>query len=153
MYASGASTTILDNNDLTAFDHALKDSVFPLENKCGTPCQLYVWGTNTNYTLGTGTQHSRNTPELLDSFYRKHGNISIKQVVLDKFHLVLVSNDGRVFSCGHGQGGRLGLGTENTVLEPHQLKFNAINTPSFVCKDVAIGRDHSLFLSENGQVS
>ena len=33
-----------------------------------------------------------------------------------KFHSVFLSLDGRVFTCGHGRGGRLGLGDEKTVL-------------------------------------
>jgi uncharacterized protein len=37
-----------------------------------------VWGTNSNYSLGTGNEQSRSQPELLDAF-RKQG-ISIRQV-------------------------------------------------------------------------
>jgi len=38
------------------------------------------------------------------------------QVVLSKFHSVFVSQQGQVFTCGHGQGGRLGHGDEQTYL-------------------------------------
>lgn len=143
----------MDNNDLTPLDHALKDRINPIEYNSATPCQVYVWGTNTNYTLGTGSQHSRQLPELLDSFHRKHPTISVKQVCLAKFHFVLISTDGRAFSCGHGHGGRLGLRTEITTLEPQEIKFSLGNANTFVCVEAAIGRDHTLFLTENGQVS
>ena len=33
-----------------------------------------------------------------------------------KFHSVFLSVDGRVFTCGHGRGGRLGHGNEKTLL-------------------------------------
>ena len=38
------------------------------------------------------------------------------QVVLCKFHSVFLSQTGKVFTCGHGQGGRLGHGDEQTYL-------------------------------------
>lgn len=142
----------VDNNDLTPIEHALKDRMNRVECNRATPCQVYVWGTNSNYTLGTGSQHSRQLPELLDAFHRKFPNVSVKQVCLDKFHFVLVAIDGRVFSCGHGQGGRLGLTTENTVLEPQEIKFSSANVPKFVCAEASIARDHSVFLSESGHV-
>lgn len=144
---------IVDNNDLTPIEHALKDRINQIEYNSATPCQVYVWGTNTNYTLGTGSQHSRQFPELLDAFHKKYPNISVKQVCLSKFHCVLVSIDGKVFSCGHGHGGRLGLTSENTVLEPQEIKFTTAGMPNFVCVEASIGRDHSLFLSETGHVS
>ena len=33
-----------------------------------------------------------------------------------KFHSIFLSADGRVFTCGHGTGGRLGHGDEKTLL-------------------------------------
>ena len=38
------------------------------------------------------------------------------KVVMCKFHSVFLSADGRVFTCGHGRGGRLGHGNEETLL-------------------------------------
>lgn len=37
-------------------------------------------------------------------------------MVLCKFHSVFLSQKGQVFTCGHGQGGRLGHGDEQTYL-------------------------------------
>lgn len=46
------------------------------------------------------------------------------QVVLCKFHSVFLSQKGQVFTCGHGQGGRLGHGDEQTYLvRTRELKF------------------------------
>lgn len=62
---------------------------------------------------------------------------------------------GIVYSCGHGHGGRLGLGTKHTELIPRQIKF-AHNIPAgeiILIKTCCIARDHSLFLSSNGMVN
>ena len=40
----------------------------------------------------------------------------LSKVVMCKFHSVFLSADGRVFTCGHGRGGRLGHGNEETIL-------------------------------------
>ena len=38
------------------------------------------------------------------------------QVTLNKYHTVFLTDDGQVYSCGHGLGGRLGHGDELTRL-------------------------------------
>lgn len=77
---------------------------------------------------------------------------------MHKFHSVFVSHDGRVFSCGHGQGGRLGLGSEVAVLAPCavRLQNSGSHSPdgsSVSCTVACVGRDHTVFLMENGTVS
>jgi len=74
----GASLTIRDRDGLTPVDHAMKDRPPIVEFNGNNPCEVYVWGTNSNYSLGTGNEQSRSQPELLDAF-RKQG-ISIRQV-------------------------------------------------------------------------
>ena len=69
--------TIRDRDGLTAIDHAMKDRPSIVEFNGSNPCEVYVWGTNSNYSLGTGNEQSRSQPELLDAF-RKQG-ISIRQ--------------------------------------------------------------------------
>jgi hypothetical protein len=74
----GANMTVRDHDGLTPIDHAMKDRPPIVEFNASNPCEVYVWGTNNNYSLGTGNEQSRSQPELLDAF-RKQG-ISIKQV-------------------------------------------------------------------------
>lgn len=73
----GAQVQTVDKDDYLPSDHAMKDRLIP-NLSVHNPCQVYAWGTNNNYTLGTGNQQSRSQPELLD-FFRKN-NISINQV-------------------------------------------------------------------------
>ncbi|KAJ3638755.1 hypothetical protein MTP99_002089 [Tenebrio molitor] len=55
--------------------------------------------------------------------------------------------------CGHGQGGRLGLGTQQTVIIPEMINFPETNHGEpITCTDVAISRDHSVFLCSDGNL-
>ena len=59
-----------------------------------------------------------------------------------------LTTSGQAMTCGHGQGGRLGLGTEDPQLTPHPIKVPSDQ----VCNSVALGVDHSLFLMSTGVV-
>lgn len=83
---------------------------------------------------------------------------------MEKFHTVIISACGRVWTCGHGQGGRLGLGIERTVLAPMQVHLGSIpkkftlnpkSSPGQqeACVAAAVGRDHTLLLMESHSVS
>lgn len=63
-----------------------------------------------------------------------------------------MTNTGRVYTCGHGQGGRLGNGSENTVLYPRLINFIASGIAQEPCVSISAGRDHSLFAMESGMV-
>lgn len=141
----GANGHVMDKDDLQPSDHAMKDRAGGNVYSAHNPCQVYVWGTNTNYTLGTGNQHSRPQPDLLELF--RKNNVSIKQAAMDKFHSVFVSDKGRAWACGHGQGGRLGLDTEKTILKPQPIK-----TGTEVVVAASVGRDHTILLMESGAV-
>ena len=41
-----------------------------------------------------------------------------------KFHTVFLSSDGRVLTCGHGNGGRLGHGNQDTILVNKALSID-----------------------------
>lgn len=113
--------------------------------------EVYVWGSNTNNTLGP--QQARSVPEIMDIFHKENPNAQVKQICLSRFHCVIVSTDGRVFSCGHGQGGRLGLSTEHSVLIPKAVKFSSSNqSGNIICVKASIAQDHSVFLTDTGHV-
>ncbi|XP_027142993.1 inhibitor of Bruton tyrosine kinase [Larimichthys crocea] len=69
-------------------------------------------------------------------------------VVLCKFHSVFLSQKGQVFTCGHGQGGRLGHGDEQTYLVPRMVE----GLMSHHCSQVAAAKDHTVVLTEEGYV-
>ncbi len=63
---------------------------------------------------------------------------------MGKFHTVFLSHQGSVYTCGHGQGGRLGLGTEEASLVPHRVEGLGDGS----CVLIAAARDHTMFLME-----
>ena len=168
---------ILDNDFMSPFDHLIQDrSSFKILDP-NLPCEIYVWGTNSNYSLGniiniyisalcynpctffTGLekQQSPEFPELLDAFPKSIG--SLKQVVMNKFHSVFVTSSGQTYSCGIGQGGKLGLGSEATVISPQKInleadaKLNNKLKKSTAILQAAIGTYHTILLTEGGNVS
>lgn len=146
LLSHGASLRMTDHEGLTPLDIILKDRLPYVEYLSNGPSEVYVWGSNTNYNLGLGNEQNREYPEILDSF--RKDCISIKQVVVCKFHSVFLSSDGRLFSCGHGYGGRLGQASENTSVAPALIH----GVGSIPCEQVAAGQDHLMLLMQGGQV-
>lgn len=142
----GGLLSTQDKEGLSVLDLIMKDRPSHVMFKNTDPTEVYTWGNNTNFSLGHGNQESRQHPELVDVFART--GVYIKQVVLCKFHSVFLSQKGQVFTCGHGQGGRLGHGDEQTYLVPRMVE----GLMSHHCSQVAAAKDHTVVLTEEGYV-
>uniref|UniRef100_A0A674JCI4 Inhibitor of Bruton tyrosine kinase n=1 Tax=Terrapene triunguis TaxID=2587831 RepID=A0A674JCI4_9SAUR len=142
----GVSLYIQDKEGLSALDLVMKDRPAYVVFKKTDPTDVYTWGNNINFTLGHGGQQSKHHPELVDLFPRN--GVYIKQVVLCKFHSVFLSQKGQIYTCGHGQGGRLGHGDEQTYLVPRLVE----GLIGHQCSQVAAAKDHTVVLTEDGYV-
>ncbi|NXC38850.1 IBTK kinase, partial [Penelope pileata] len=142
----GVRLYIQDKEGLSALDLVMKDRPVHVVFKKTDPTEVYTWGNNTNFTLGHGGQQSKHHPELVDLFPRN--SVYIKQVVLCKFHSVFLSHKGQIYTCGHGQGGRLGHGDEQTCLVPRLVE----GLSGHQCSQVAAAKDHTVVLTEDGGV-
>lgn len=142
----GGLLSTQDKEGLSVLDLTMKDRPTHVVFKNTDPTEVYTWGNNTNFSLGHGNQESRHHPELVDVFART--GVYIKQVVLCKFHSVFLSQKGQVFTCGHGLGGRLGHGDEQTYLVPRMVE----GLMSHHCSQVAAAKDHTVVLTEEGYV-
>ncbi|KAM5257001.1 inhibitor of Bruton tyrosine kinase isoform 1-T1 [Ctenodactylus gundi] len=142
----GVSLYMQDKEGLSALDLLMKDRPSHVVFKNTDPTDVYTWGDNTNFTLGHGSQNSKHHPELVDLFSRS--GVYIKQVVLCKFHSVFLSQKGQVYTCGHGPGGRLGHGDEQTCLVPRLVE----GLSGHNCSQVAAAKDHTVVLTEDGCV-
>ncbi|XP_075270574.1 inhibitor of Bruton tyrosine kinase isoform X2 [Opisthocomus hoazin] len=142
----GVSLYVQDKEGLSALDLLMKDRPVHVVFKKTDPTEVYTWGNNINFTLGHGGQQGKHHPELVDLFPRN--GVYIKQVVLCKFHSVFLSHKGQIYTCGHGQGGRLGHGDEQTCLVPRLVEGLA----GHQCTQIAAAKDHTVVLTEDGYV-
>lgn len=74
LFQYGANMGVMDNEEMRPIDHFIRDRKVDVTSNQFN--EVYCWGTNANYNLGTGSLQTRETPELLDSLKR----VSIKQV-------------------------------------------------------------------------
>lgn len=109
------------------------------------------------FYLGLEKQSSAEFPELLDAFPKQSKGVI--QVAMSKFHSVFVSSTGEAYSCGIGQGGKLGHGSEATVISPTKINIEAESSvnnkikKSTVIIQAAVGLYHSVLLTDSGNVS
>ncbi|EDO32084.1 predicted protein, partial [Nematostella vectensis] len=129
----GADLYACDKEDLSPLDILMLDSPYKMSSADDHETQLYTWGSNTNFTLGHRDENMRQHPEL---------------VAMCKFHSAFLTGDGKVLTCGHGRGGRLGHGDEKTQLAPCML--SGIGDDK--CISIAAAQDHTLLVMESGVV-
>jgi alpha-tubulin suppressor-like RCC1 family protein len=106
---------------------------------------VYTWGENANFTLGHEKEQRKRVPERIE-FFSRHC-ISIKQVLMCKYHSVFLSNAGHVYTCGHGRNGRLGHGNEQTLLVPKMIE--AVKQEE--CIQLSASTDHTVMLMQSGK--
>ncbi|XP_056647953.1 inhibitor of Bruton tyrosine kinase [Diorhabda sublineata] len=145
----GANASDIDLDYLTYLEHAMKDGLKPGDST--NFGEIYSWGSNNNNLLGH--HQSKQSPDLLDAFHREYPGEYVKQICIAKFHSTIVTISGKALTCGHGQGGRLGLGNEKSVVSPQIVKFQGSQKGEIItCIQASISRDHSIFLCSDGNI-
>ncbi|KAH6563049.1 hypothetical protein BASA62_008794 [Batrachochytrium salamandrivorans] len=96
---------------------------------------VWSWGSNKNFVLGHFNPHDRTNPECIDlmsplSNSKSSASVSydtladydpqIEQMVMSKYH-ACIRTDSRLYTYGFGSGGRLGLGHEETTMQPVEI--------------------------------
>lgn len=69
---------------------------------------------------------------------------------MSKFHSLFIGKNGKVWVCGLGSGGTLGLGSETMTLVPKVIEIG--NFQKRACIAASVGSNHTLLLLENGTV-
>lgn len=92
-----------------------------------------------------GNSISRESVENID-YFRKN-NILISKADINFYHSMFLTDKGNLFVCGHGKGGRLGIGIEVTTVEPQKvaIKFVYENEKIF---NISAGKHHSLVVTD-----
>ncbi|RDD42658.1 E3 ubiquitin-protein ligase HERC2 [Trichoplax sp. H2] len=107
---------------------------------------VYAWGANRYSQLG-GINLKEDTV-LVPTVNEIMSNLKPNMMTAGLGCTFIVTNDGCIYVCGHGQDGRLGLGTVNHVVIPRPiyLKVFITKVASFYCGQ------HALALTGNGIV-
>ncbi|XP_055639005.1 inhibitor of Bruton tyrosine kinase [Toxorhynchites rutilus septentrionalis] len=119
-------------------------STIPRRRNNGIGCEIMVWGRNKNYNLGIGNIEGKETPDSIDFFRKKR--ITIDKMSINAYHSVFITSNGEVYTTGHGKGGRLGNGNQNTIVYPTKTTFQVRSGQERIV-DVSTGTYHTLLLS------
>ncbi|KAF5273445.1 hypothetical protein FQA39_LY07462 [Lamprigera yunnana] len=115
-------------------------------SKTNSGCRVFVWGLNDKDQLG-GMKGSKVKLPVQSDFLSQLRPIHIAG---GSKSLFIVSQDGKLYACGEGTNGRLGLGHNNNVCFPRQIPFLS----QYVIKKIAVhsGGKHALSLTLDGKV-
>ncbi|XP_015510519.2 E3 ubiquitin-protein ligase HERC2 [Neodiprion lecontei] len=107
---------------------------------------VYVWGLNDKDQLG-GLKGSK---VKLPVYSEVLSQLKPIHIAGGSKTLFIVSQEGKLYACGEGTNGRLGLGDNNNVYEPRPIPFLS----QYVIKKVAVhsGGKHALALTMDGKV-
>ncbi|EDW58880.1 inhibitor of Bruton tyrosine kinase [Drosophila virilis] len=111
--------------------------------------EALVWGSNKNYNLGIGNEQNTLTPQALD-FFRK-SNLWLEHVALGAYHSLFCDKRGHLYAVGHGKGGRLGIGQENSLPAPKRVKLPLKHNDERIIS-LSVSRQHSLLLTNRSLV-
>ncbi|KAH8833023.1 hypothetical protein DL96DRAFT_701738 [Flagelloscypha sp. PMI_526] len=126
---------------------------------------LYTWGANRNAALGHGDAADRAHPDLVTipfhpnkaaqinegtAIKTRFSVLRVKQIAMSKLHTVVVTDEPSEMNlrvCGFGSSGRLGS-SQHTQYALAPLS----NAPRITVARVAVGQDHTLVITSNGEV-
>ncbi|XP_060077678.1 regulator of chromosome condensation-like [Ylistrum balloti] len=107
--------------------------------------EVFSWGLNNYFQLGFSDMKNRFVPERVGSFSVK------KWLKLDggQHHTVAMDTNGKVYTIGRSEYGRLGLGEDVTTEKSEPTLVPGIPED---CTDIAAGQSVSLALTKSGTV-
>ena len=118
--------------------------------------EVYAWGTSKYGCLGKYLQNNQETPEKIETAHDNEEFKNIKQICAGMYMSLALDENGRVFSWGLGNNGRLGHGDENSVEKPKKIEYfitNNIKINKISCGDLhcaAISNIKALYTWGNG---
>ncbi|MCA1064569.1 S24 family peptidase (plasmid) [Rossellomorea sp. AcN35-11] len=114
-----------------------------------TDNNIYVWGNNGNYRLGTGNNSSYSTPQLISSTY--FNNEKIIKIVSNDYATLFLSESGNVYASGTNNFGLFG--------DPDIEEGTVYATPTLVSKaskigltDIVLGHDFAAGIDKEKRI-
>lgn len=98
---------------------------------------VYVWGLGFSGQIGTGDKENAWVPTLVKPLEE----VEAKQVALGANHVLVLLDNGKVFSFGAGLYGRLGANSEDDRSTPQEIKY--LSSDGRKVRTVACGDMHS----------
>ena len=169
----GALLSTVDADNLTPLDIAVWNQyrhryIDPYRNRWRKfefepyRCDLLTWGWDINLNLGHHDEGKDEVRNWIDRFKLASQPKKVAQFIINghyltfkpticsvefgTYHTLFLDSSGYVYACGSSEGGRLGLGYEDTVKVPTLIP-NLKNVVKVSCS-----RDHSLALTSDGEV-
>eukprot|EP01122_Echinamoeba_exundans_P000373 TRINITY_DN10331_c0_g1_i1.p1 TRINITY_DN10331_c0_g1~~TRINITY_DN10331_c0_g1_i1.p1 ORF type:complete len:996 (-),score=143.11 TRINITY_DN10331_c0_g1_i1:1-2583(-) len=110
--------------------------------------ELYSWGYNNFGQLGLGHTNQHAAVPSHVSYFSTHG-IKIKEIATGGNHVLLLTEDHRVYCWGYNKYGQLGLGNTTNYDTPQRITFFDSSRPVIA---IGAGQRHSLVLTAQGEV-
>jgi hypothetical protein len=108
----------------------------------GKALEIWSFGSGEDGRLGHGGLGNEAVPRLIEAL----NHVAVKQVATGRFHSMVLTRDGDVFTWGSGYLGQLGHGNHGQQRVPKQVE-GLTNV-----KDIAAGNSHSLAVVDAGSV-
>eukprot|EP00884_Botryococcus_braunii_P008275 jgi/Botrbrau1/17449/Bobra.0054s0038.1 len=147
LLVAGVQTSLQDFKGREGLDIVSARVDVEAQQGCGTI--VYSWGSGTNYQLGTGAVSRHEPPVRIDELT----TAKVVGLAAAKFHSSAWCADGRLFTWGHGRGGRLGHPDfdihcgEAAVIKPRQVHVGRL-----LVVGVAAAKHHMLAVTRCGSV-
>ena len=110
-----------------------------------SPTDVWTCGCNSLGTLGHKIRQPLNPmPERVEAMFWKR----VVQIAAGKSHTVFLLSNGHVFTCGHGEHGRLGHGDEGSHFVPHIVRALVDKRVVYV----AAGALYTAFVTSEGEL-
>jgi alpha-tubulin suppressor-like RCC1 family protein len=106
---------------------------------------VWSWGSGEYGKLGLPTSTNMLVPTVVPEL--SNGSISVSKISLGEYHTLILSTDGKVYSCGRGSYGQLGL---NHMHDESTVQHVVLDEVTIV--DISAGCQHSIVVASNGQV-
>ncbi len=114
--------------------------------------QVYSWGSNYYGQLGDGTTNNKKKPENITYNIPLTSDDKIKQLAIGNNHTMILTENGKIYTCGRNSYGQLG----NDDFSNKAIPIELTNKISLSSKDkvvqISVGFYHSVALTELGQV-